>query len=212
MTRPTRFLFRMALFLAIVAIASGALFGELVFAFQQNFGLNGMIVAVLVLGIAYVIRQVLALRPEVAWIENFRGTEPGDTGHTAPVLLAPMATMLSERQGRLTLSTLSTRSILDSISARLDEGRDISRYLIGLLIFLGLLGTFWGQLVRGRSVLPLGRPASAHRSRMGAGRDGRPRGSHSQQASMGRSRTRSDAGQFQCRRRRVHRRGRVARR
>jgi hypothetical protein len=63
-----------------------------------------------------------------------------------PVLLAPMAAMLGERQDRITLSAMSTRSLLDSISSRLDESRDISRYLIGLLIFLGLLGTFWGLL------------------------------------------------------------------
>lgn len=146
MTRPTRYLLRITVFLFAVTIVAAALFGNLMAAFEQNPGLNGLILAVLLLGIGYVIRQVLLLRPEVEWIETFRGTEPSDSGQKAPVLLAPMATMLSERQGRLILSTLSTRSILDSISARLDEGRDISRYLIGLLIFLGLLGTFWGLL------------------------------------------------------------------
>ena len=91
MTRPTRYLFRMALFLAIVAIVVAVLFGNLMEAFQQNFGLNGMILAVLALGIVYVIRQVLLLRPEVDWIETFRGTETGDSGQKAPTLLAPMA-------------------------------------------------------------------------------------------------------------------------
>ena len=146
MTRPTRYLVRMAFFLFAVSLVIAPLFGNLVSAFEQNPGLNGLILAVLVLGIGYVIREVWKLRTEVDWIEAFRSAEPGSSVQRPPVLLAPMATMLSERQGGLTLSTLSTRSLLDSISARLDEGRDMSRYLIGLLIFLGLLGTFWGLL------------------------------------------------------------------
>ena len=146
MTRPTRYLVRMAFFLFAVSLVIATLFGNLASAFEQNPGLNGLILAVLVLGIGYVIREVWKLRTEVDWIEAFRSAEPGSSVQRPPVLLAPMATMLSERQGGLTLSTLSTRSLLDSISARLDEGRDMSRYLIGLLIFLGLLGTFWGLL------------------------------------------------------------------
>ena len=146
MTRPTRYLVRMAFFLLAVGLVIATLFGNLISAFEQNTALNGLILAVLVLGVGYVIREVWKLRTEVDWIEAFRAAEPGSSVQRPPVLLAPMATMLSERQGGLTLSTMSTRSLLDSISARLDEGRDMSRYLIGLLIFLGLLGTFWGLL------------------------------------------------------------------
>ena len=76
MTRPTRYLLRMTVFLIAVAIVIAALFFNLVQAFEQNPGLNGLILAVLLLGIGYIIRQVLLLRPEVEWIETFRGTEP----------------------------------------------------------------------------------------------------------------------------------------
>ncbi len=146
MTRPTRYLTRMGIFLVAVGVVAAVLFGGIESAFMANPALNGLIVAVLLLGILYTIRQVFSLRPEVEWIETFRRGEPGLSVPRQPVLLAPMATMLRERQGRVVLSALSMRSILDSISARLDEGRDITRYLIGLLIFLGLLGTFWGLL------------------------------------------------------------------
>ncbi|MCG8692890.1 MAG: hypothetical protein MI806_16935 [Minwuiales bacterium] len=146
MTRPTRYLTRMGIFLVAVGVVAAVLFGGIESAFMANPALNGLIIAVLLLGILYTIRQVFSLRPEVEWIETFRRDEPGLSVPRQPVLLAPMATMLRERQGRVVLSALSMRSILDSISARLDEGRDITRYLIGLLIFLGLLGTFWGLL------------------------------------------------------------------
>ena len=105
-----------------------------------------MILGVLLLGIVYNFRQVLMLYPEVAWIERFRHDRTALSYSRAPRLLAPMATMMGERSDHLRLSALSMRSLLDSISSRLDESRDISRYTIGLLIFLGLLGTFWGLL------------------------------------------------------------------
>ena len=146
MTRPKRFLTRMILFLVTVLAVLAVLLRPVIEAFLANPALNGLIGGVLLVGIVYVFRQVLTLRPEVDWIETYRRNQPGLSVQKPPVLLAPMAAMLGERSGRMTLSALSTRSLLDSISSRLDESRDISRYLIGLLIFLGLLGTFWGLL------------------------------------------------------------------
>ena len=147
MTRPDRYLYRMVIFLVIVIVIAGLLIEPLMRAFQANMALNGLILATLLFGLAYAFRQVLMLRPEVEWIETFRRAEGGVTTQRAPALVSPMATMLGERKsGRMSLSALSMRSILDSIRSRLDESRDISRYLIGLLIFLGLLGTFWGLL------------------------------------------------------------------
>ena len=146
MTRPQRFLTRMILFLLAVLAVTAVLLSTISGAFLANPALNGLIIGVLLIGIVYVFRQVLSLRPEVAWIETFRQNQPGLSVQRPPVLLAPMAAMLGERTGRMTLSAMSLRSLLDSISSRLDESRDISRYLIGLLIFLGLLGTFWGLL------------------------------------------------------------------
>ena len=145
-TRPQRYLTRMIVFLVVAAIVIAAFNEPIGRAFFQNPFLNGLILAILALGIIYIFRQVLMLYPEVRWIETYRRAEPGLSVQRSPVLLAPMATMFSERPGRVSLSALSMRSILDSIFSRLDESRDISRYLIGLLIFLGLLGTFWGLL------------------------------------------------------------------
>jgi hypothetical protein len=137
----------MVFFVLLVVAVAALLVGPLIDAFHANAALNGLILATLLFGIAYSFRQVVMLRPEVDWLEAFQRDESGVTLQRNPVLLAPMATMLAEKSGgRITLSALSTRSILDSISSRLDESRDISRYLIGLLIFLGLLGTFWGLL------------------------------------------------------------------
>lgn len=150
MTSPRRYLTRMVAFTLVVIILAGALFtaaDEVIEAFNANRGLNGLILGLLVIGIFFTFRQVQRLGPEVKWIESYRRSEAGMSVRRPPVLLAPMATMLGERAtGRASLSTLSMTSILDSISSRLDESRETSRYLIGLLIFLGLLGTFWGLL------------------------------------------------------------------
>ena len=145
-TRPQRYLTRMIGFLVVAIIVVGAFNEPVSRAFFQNPFVNGLILAILALGVTYIFRQVLMLYPEVRWIETYRRAEPGLSVQRSPVLLAPMATMFSERPGRVSLSAMSMRSLLDSISSRLDESRDISRYLIGLLIFLGLLGTFWGLL------------------------------------------------------------------
>lgn len=146
MTRPRRFLVRMAVFVAAVAVLSALLYPPLRDAFLANAPLNGLILGVLVLGILYNFRQVTMLGPEVTWIESFRGERIGAVSGKPPKLLAPMATMLGERKNRLSLSAMAMRSLLDGIASRLDESRDLSRYTIGLLIFLGLLGTFWGLL------------------------------------------------------------------
>jgi hypothetical protein len=136
----------MLVFLVVVAGIGVALWPGLSFAFFANPALNGMILGVLALGIGYNVRQVLRLFPEVSWIERYRRNQPGLSAQKPPRLLAPMATMLGERKGRISLSAVSMRTLLDGLISRLDESRDISRYLIGLQIFLGLLGTFWGLL------------------------------------------------------------------
>ena len=146
MTRPRRYLVRMALFLVAVALAAAVVFTPLRSAFLANPALNGLILGVFLLGIAYNFRQVLMLYPEVEWIESFRENAPSLSSRRSPTLVSPMATMIGEKGDQLRLSALSMRSLLDGIASRLDESRDISRYLIGLLIFLGLLGTFWGLL------------------------------------------------------------------
>jgi hypothetical protein len=157
MTLSGRFLIRMAVFLVLVGALAAALFGPLSTAFMGNPAVNGVILGVLVAGIVYIFRQVLLLNPETAWIEDFRErlanrdlTAP--TGR-APRLLAPMARMLGMRQStRVTLSPTSLQTLLDGIATRLDETRETSRYLIGVLVFLGLLGTFYGLLETVRSV------------------------------------------------------------
>ena len=146
MTRPRRYLVRMIFFLAAVLTVAALLFVPLKDAFVANAVLNGLILGVLVLGIAYNFRQVTMLDPEVTWLESYRRDHAVLSAPRSPKLLASMATMLGERRDGMSLSTMSMRSLLDGISARLDESRDISRYTIGLLIFLGLLGTFWGLL------------------------------------------------------------------
>lgn len=141
-----RYLIRMVLFLFVV-IALVVVLGEpLTTAFMANPALNGLILGVLVFGIGYIFRMVVAVMHEETWLQSFRSNRPGMSVQRAPRLLAPMAAMLGERKGRFSLSAMALRSVLDGISSRLDESRDLSRYLIGLLIFLGLLGTFWGLL------------------------------------------------------------------
>lgn len=146
LTQPSRHISRMLTFLVIVGLVLAVLWPQLQEAFLANIALNGLIAGVLLIGILYAFRQVMVLSPEIKWVNAFRRADPGLTLPPPPRLLAPMATLLGERKGRVAISAPAMRSILDSIASRLDEARDISRYMIGLLIFLGLLGTFWGLL------------------------------------------------------------------
>jgi hypothetical protein len=141
LSSPQVFLLSMLVFLAIVAFIAAILARQISSAFTTNPGLNGLILGVLAVGILLAFVQVLRLFREIRWVNSFRaGSEVVE-----PVLLAPMKALLS-RSTSMALSTSSMRTMLDSIATRLDETRDISRYLIGLLVFLGLLGTFWGLL------------------------------------------------------------------
>ncbi len=138
---PQVFLYSMVVFLAIVAFIAAILTRQISAAFSHNPGLNGLILGVLAVGILLAFGQVGRLFREVRWVNSFRaGSETVE-----PVLLAPMKAMIG-RSASVAFSTTSMRSMLDSIATRLDESRDTSRYLVGLLIFLGLLGTFWGLL------------------------------------------------------------------
>jgi hypothetical protein len=137
----------MAVYLGIVAGIGALLFVPLSGAFMANWGFNSLILGVLMVGIFINIQQVLVLGPEIVWIKLFRTGETGISVTQEPRLLKPLARHLQGlRKDHFRLSALSLRTLLDGIRSRLDESREISRYMIGLLIFLGLLGTFWGLL------------------------------------------------------------------
>lgn len=168
MTDTTRFLTRMILFLVAGGVAGAFLYGTLIDAFMANPLLNGLILGVLLIGIFLNVRQVVMLKPEAEWLESFQDKAQRDPDASAndgedneeqdgplalsqdgPRLLSPMARMLSEsrsRGGKFTLSAQAMRTLLDGIASRLEESRDLARYFVGLSIFLGLLGTFWGLL------------------------------------------------------------------
>src|ERR1700760_4435956 len=147
LSSPRIFLVRMLVFLVLCALITVVLYKQILQAFFANPGLNALIGVVLLVGIILAFRQVIRLYPEVAWVNNFRIADPGLAIARHPTLLAPMAAILGgERSGRITISQQTMRHLLDSIAPRLDEARDISRYMTGLLVFLGLLGTFWGLI------------------------------------------------------------------
>ncbi len=146
LSNPGVFLLSMVIFLIITGFLASVLYRQILTAFQTNPGLNGLILGVLAVGILLSLVQVIRLIPEVKWVNTFRLGNPDLDGARPPVLLAPMRALLGEAGQDMSITTISMRSILDSIGNRLDESRDISRYLIGLLVFLGLLGTFWGLL------------------------------------------------------------------
>jgi hypothetical protein len=152
LSSPRIFLFRMMVFLALCALIVIVLYKQIAVAFLSNVGLNTVILLVLLIGILMTFRQVIRLAPEVNWVNGFRLADPGLAVERPPVLLAPMASILGDRMGRMSISSTMMRGILDSIATRLDEARDISRYMTGLLVFLGLLGTFWGLIVTVGSV------------------------------------------------------------
>ena len=143
---PRIFLFRMLVFLVLCGLIGFVLQKQILNAFNANPWLNGLIALVLLIGIVLSFARVIRLFPEVTWVNSYRRADLGRMARP-PTLLAPMAAILgSDRAGRLTISAQTMRAFLDSLANRLDEARDISRYLTGLLVFLGLLGTFWGLI------------------------------------------------------------------
>ncbi len=146
MTDPRTYLLRMLIFLGITVIVVILLSKQLLTAFLGNPVLNGVIITTAFIGAAFIFRQTLRLVPEVKWLSNIQETNKISRKGKKPELLATVHVMLSDSSENGSLSALSLRSVLDGVGARLDEGREISRYLIGLLVFLGLLGTFWGLL------------------------------------------------------------------
>ncbi|HWG06808.1 MAG TPA: flagellar motor protein MotA [Beijerinckiaceae bacterium] len=144
LSSPRIYLVRIVVFLILIGFVALILYRQIALAYMANPGLNSLILGVLFIGILLALRQVWRLFREVRWVNALR---KGDTSQVAPpILLAPMATMLGDRVAGRVISTVTLRAILDSIGTRLDESREIARYLTGLLVFLGLLGTFWGLL------------------------------------------------------------------
>jgi membrane associated rhomboid family serine protease len=146
LTPPRRYLVRMVVFLLLAGFLLTILSRDLTRAFFANPGLNGLIIGCLGVGILLSLWQVIRLFREVRWVNELRGERPDLALQSTPLLLAPIATLLGDKAGRATISTGTLRSVLESVGMRLDELRDVSRYLTGLLVFLGLLGTFWGLL------------------------------------------------------------------
>jgi hypothetical protein len=143
---PRIFVVRMLVFLVLGGLLVVILNRQIWAAFLANPGLNALIIGVLLIGILLAFRQVIRLFPEIAWVNSFRLADPGLAIERPPVLLAPMAAILGDHAGRMAISSQTMKSLLDSVGTRLDEARDMSRYMTGLLIFLGLLGTFWGLI------------------------------------------------------------------
>jgi hypothetical protein len=145
LSSPMSVLWTMVIFLILVGFVAAILFRQAHNAFLANPGLNGLILGVELIGILLSFNHVIALRPEVRWFNSFRAAGNAEKVGREPVMLAPMRALIASSSTGA-LSTTALRSILDSIASRLDETRDTSRYLTGLLVFLGLLGTFWGLL------------------------------------------------------------------
>ena len=148
MTNMNHYLIRVLLFVLVILVIASFLIIPIGHAFMANAALNGMILGVFLFGLVFIVRKIALLSPEVAWISQHRSLNKQRlTKQRPPRLLAPIANMLGDKtNGKISLSATSLKSLLDSIDMRLSESRDTSRYLIGLLIFLGLLGTFWGLL------------------------------------------------------------------
>lgn len=147
MTNPRHYLFLTFIYLVIVAGVCALLSASLKSAFMANWGFNLLIVAALFIGIGINVFQIKRLEPEIEWIKIFRTGNPGISVAQHPTLLAPLAKHLADiHRDKFSLSALSLSTVLDGIRGHLDESREISKYMISLLVFLGLLGTFWGLL------------------------------------------------------------------
>ncbi|MEP2716007.1 biopolymer transporter ExbB [Pseudophaeobacter sp.] len=142
-SQPVRQIILMLIALGLAGVGIFMALPKVLPVFQANPWLNGFIVIVFIIGVLSCFWQVLQLIGSVRWIESF--ASGGSRGEKrAPSLLAPLAALLRSRAARMQLGSSSTRSILDSVAQRVDEEREITRYIVNLLIFLGLLGTFYG--------------------------------------------------------------------
>ena len=151
MQKQRVFIIRMVVFVLIVIAICAAMGATIARIFMANPALNGVIIGALIIGIVYIFRQVLVIVPDLAWLERHRDERQSYESLEPRIerklnFLSPLAAMMADRRGRLTFTAVSLRSVLDGIGARLDESRELARYMIGLMIFLGLLGTFWGLL------------------------------------------------------------------
>ncbi|WP_371133992.1 biopolymer transporter ExbB [Tabrizicola sp.] len=143
-SQPIRAITTMLLVCIAVGVGAWFILAQITEILATNPLLNGLIAAVFLIGVITCFWQVWILAQSVYWIENFvRGT-PGTEDDRPPRLLAPLAALLRTRGARVSITTASSRSIQESVEQRIEEARDITRYLINLLVFLGLLGTFWG--------------------------------------------------------------------
>lgn len=145
LSRPGITLVRMGVFIVLAGLISFILIKPIQTAFMANPGLNGLIIGVLLFGILLAFRQVIRLFPEISWINDWANGTIANTSNE-PSLLATVARGIGPTTAPKRVSAQGLRTMLDSVGLRLDEARDVSRYLTGLLIFLGLLGTFWGLL------------------------------------------------------------------
>ena len=143
-SQPTRQTGLMIFILLCVFIIAYLLFPAVAPIFLSSPYLNGVIIGVFILGVLACFWQVFILVSSVYWIEGFVSERPGHEIAKPPRILAPLEALLRDKQSRRDINPLSARSILDSVATRLDEVRDITRYIVNLLIFLGLLGTFYG--------------------------------------------------------------------
>ncbi len=141
---PVVYLIKIVIFLVIIALVALILSASILTFFWANPFINSLIVLVMLSGVFLSFRQIIRLFPEVRWLNSLQ--DGGLQDSRPPVLLAPVAGILRERLGESVITPASMRSILDSVGNRLDEAKDTSRYLTGLLVFLGLLGTFYGLL------------------------------------------------------------------
>ena len=147
MSKPRYYLVIMVFFLALVAGVCVLLYLPLRQAFLANWGFNTLIFGALAIGTFLNFRRVVVLGPEISWVEIFRTGTSGLSVAESPQLLRPLAKHLDGmHRDSFSLSVLSLQTVLDGIRGRMDESREISRYVISLLVFLGLLGTFWGLL------------------------------------------------------------------
>ena len=143
-SRPVRQIVMMLVVIALVSVGTWFALPAVAGIFLSNVWLNGFIFFVFVVGVFATFWQVIQLNRSIIWIEGFAAGNPGHEATVPPALLVPLAALLRGRGRGSQIGSSSASSILDSVATRLDELRDITRYIISLLIFLGLLGTFYG--------------------------------------------------------------------
>ncbi len=145
-TTLNRYLIRVGVFLILLFVVVVLLYPVLQEAFIANIFINSVIIFALIIGLIFNIYQLTIINIEYGNLSSFNIHKSPQSFYSSKYYLKNISLELKELDGFYVFKSSAVNSLIENVDMSLSSARDISRYLVGLLVFLGLLGTFWGLL------------------------------------------------------------------